>query len=240
MLQLSNIKRAQCRPEIVIFGIRFLFAMFFLCCITVSPVFSQCNESPTTYSDLWLWSTDGQYSESDGPDYDEENPPTIYVAGAGYIQDPYNSCGHEYYVDYTDVQSPSGRIATGSSSTDLVFDLDETGDFTTSSSYSQFCPIIYRFYSAGSSSLITGIGVSFSTYRRIRQISPTVGQYEPIANCFVRCRANIVTYRSRTPNLPDYVRAAEPYLRVYQYATICTHVAALLRISQPIDCVDIG
>jgi len=152
MLNHSSIKFAQRQQVRIRTGIRFLSIMFFLSCIAVPTVFGQCNESPTSYSDLWLWSTSGTNSNGE-LEYDEENPPVIYIAGTGHIQDPYNSCGHEYYVDSTEIQSPNGRTATGSDYADLIFDENDLGDYSVSNNYLQFCPIIYRFYSAGSSNI---------------------------------------------------------------------------------------
>jgi hypothetical protein len=238
MLNHISIKFAQRQQVRLTTGIRFLSIMFFLSCIAVPTVFGQCNESPTSYSDLWLWSTSGTNSNGDVV-YDEENPSVTYIAGTGHIQDPYNSCGHEYYVDSTEIQSPSGRIATGSDYAELVFDENDLGNYSVSNNYLQFCPIIYRFYSAGSSNATLLIGSSFNSYRKGAEVGPTIGYYYQIPNCNTTCRSDSVEFRVRQPPLPPFLRVAEPYA-ITIFGRICSPLTAVMRANQAYACVDVG
>ena len=67
---------------------------------------------------------------------------SFYVAAAGTIDAPYNSCGHEYSVVSTTLYGPTGQFAEGTGGADLpFFDPDDRGNYYTASAYEQFCPI---------------------------------------------------------------------------------------------------
>ena len=74
----------------------------------------------------------------------------MYVVGVGITSDSYNTYGHRYWVNTT-VTSPTGRYASGSSSTsssyarvDVYLDWNfEFGDFTVNTTHSMTCPYIY-------------------------------------------------------------------------------------------------
>lgn len=158
--------------------------------------------------------------------------------GAGYVYDPYNSCAHEYYVSSTVIQSPSGRTATGVEYADLIFDENDLGSYSVSNDYSQFCPIIYQFYSAGSSFITIGVGASFNTYRKGVE-APREAVYFPIRPCETTCLSERFTIRNPRPPISEYVRVAEPYI-ITVFGRICSPVASPpIKIPNPLACADV-
>ena len=103
-----------------------------------TPTQAQMGNS-VIYSDSWFDSS--------------TNP--MYVVGVGITSDSYNTYGHRYWVNTT-VTSPTGRYASGSSSTsssyarvDVYLDWNfEFGDFTVNTTHSMTCPYIYGVVTA--------------------------------------------------------------------------------------------
>ncbi len=129
-------------------------------------------------------------------------------------------------------------MATGSDSANLIFDTDDLGGYTTSSNYLQFCPIIYRYYGAGSSTTIATIGVSFNTYRKGLE-APEEVVYFPIRPCPTTCVSERFTIRNPRPPISDFIRVAEPYLITF-LGRICSPIPSpALRITTALACVDV-
>ena len=160
--------------------------------IAWTPAFGQMGSS-VTYSDSWV---------------DDSSSPAYYIIGCGVTTDSYNSYGHRYWVSTT-LTSPSGRTASGTSSTSASyarmdvslpwdFETGETGDFTTSTTHSMTCPYINGTVGT-TTSVIGGISIAVTNY--IHNGGCVYNLYCPNGNASATCPADNPVYVNPSQNV---------------------------------------
>lgn len=158
---------------VVVLSFRFFVAVIFLCLLSASSALGQA-----TYSDEWL----DDSAADDG---------IASVRGSGVTDGSYT---HSYYVDTT-LRSPNGRThyqfsgrRTGYARSDvsLVWDWDDSGNYSTSSEHFARCPGDELFYYSIGTTLaaieyLIGSNVVLPYYE-VGEISAGICGYQVCAN----------------------------------------------------------
>jgi hypothetical protein len=208
-----------------------LMTVFLTFLMSSHPVYGQMGQY-SVYSDQWV---------------DTSNPEALTIVGSGVTQDNQNYYGHTYWT-VTKVTSPSGRIATSTSTqsssyahteTYLPWDWAEPGTYYVDTQHWLCCPYMggnpytgQGCYPSSSSSANRIYGVSHAQYYREANNGDGTGRFVPISNCNVACMPSSVTRPLVCGNLPTtrlqlwvnqaVIRVCVPLAVQYFVAINCT------------------